>query len=105
MMAFFNVSAPLGLESTVFKTPVFGALGGSGGEGPSGFQNDLFLSQGTYFCGTHTHMCGVKPETQGRLAGIKHVVLDHINVVENHTYVVRNHIYVVSNRTRRRPVG
>ena len=38
-------------------------------------------------------MCGVKPETQGRLAGIKYVVLDHIYVVENHMYVVRNHIY------------
>ena len=27
MLTFFDVSAPLGLESTVFKTPVFGALG------------------------------------------------------------------------------
>ena len=26
-MTFFDVSAPLGLESTVFKTPVLGALG------------------------------------------------------------------------------
>ena len=50
-------------------------------------------------------MCGAKPETHARLAGIKYVVLDHIYVVENHIYVVRNHIYVVSNRTRRRPVG
>ena len=50
-------------------------------------------------------MCGVKPEAQGRLAGNKYVVLDHIYVVKNHIYVVRNHIYVVSNRTRRRPVG
>ena len=50
-------------------------------------------------------MCGVKPERQGRLAGYKYVVLDHIYVVKNHIYVVRNHIYVVSNRTRRRPVG
>ena len=50
-------------------------------------------------------MCGVKPETQGRLAGIKYVVLDPIYVVGNHIYVVRDHIYVVSNRTRRRPVG
>ena len=49
-------------------------------------------------------MCGVKPETQGRLAGIKYVVFDHIYVVRNHIYVVRNHIYVVSNRARRRPV-
>ena len=51
-------------------------------------------------------MCGVKPETQGRLVGNKYVVLDHIYVVKNHIYMVGNHIYVVSNRTRsRRPVG
>ena len=42
-------------------------------------------------------MCGVRPETQGRFAGNKYVVLDHIYVVKNHIYVVRNHIYVVSN--------
>ena len=35
-------------------------------------------------------------KTQGRLAGNKYVVLDHIYVVKNHIYVVRNHIYVVS---------